>query len=212
MLIWARVQQLRFGSQKTSGHDKAKSHGSAVSRSAAHVRPVCAMIRRLGIDPGRKRIGLSLSDETGSIALPHSIVETRGDGDEATETIANLVHSTGALEIVIGLPLRLDGSEGDAVRRARGFATRLERRVDVPIVFWDERMTTALAERTLRELGHRSRKLRGALDASAATLILQSYIDARIPRPCQIEDPAADPRPASAARRNGRSGGRRKKR
>lgn len=172
-------------------------------------------MRRLGIDPGRKRIGLARSDEGGTIALPLHTVQYTADGAQAIEAIVAEIERQDTEEIVIGLPLRLDGSEGDAARRARAFGARLEKRLGTrPIVFWDERMTSVLAERALRDIGVRSRSLRDVVDSSAATLILQSYIDARTERPWPNEEHlVADPGAAGAdANPRGARGRRRRKR
>jgi putative Holliday junction resolvase len=79
---------------------------------------------------------------------------------------------------VVGLPLRLDGSEGEAARRARAFGEALAAALEVEVVYWDERWTTVAAERSLREMGRRGAKQREVVDQSAATILLQGYLDA----------------------------------
>jgi putative Holliday junction resolvase len=82
--------------------------------------------------------------------------------------------------VVIGLPRRLDGTEGDAAEHARAFAAELQRHVTTPMEFWDERFTTTMAERSLIESGVRRRRRRQVIDAVAAAVLLQSWLDARL--------------------------------
>ena len=135
-------------------------------------------MRFLGIDLGERRIGIALSDEDGIIASPLGTVERTGDRAAARE-IARLVCEREVGEIVLGLPLRLDGTEGPAALGARAFAERLRAQVDRPIHLWDERMTTVLAERAMIEGGARREERREKVDRVAAALILQSFLDAR---------------------------------
>ncbi len=136
--------------------------------------------RILGVDPGARRIGLALDDEaSGALALPHGVVE-RGVDDRAAAL--KVKDALGELEVsvaVVGLPLRLDGTEGTAARRARKFGVALEEALGVPVEYWDERLTTVAAERTLREMGVRGQKQRRVVDETAAALLLQGYLDAR---------------------------------
>jgi putative Holliday junction resolvase len=80
--------------------------------------------------------------------------------------------------LVVGLPLRLDGTEGEAARRARAFGEVLGAAFGVEVAFWDERLTTVAAERSLSEMGRRGTKRREVVDQSAATILLQGYLDA----------------------------------
>jgi putative Holliday junction resolvase len=98
--------------------------------------------------------------------------------EQAVAHIASEVERLDVAQLVVGLPLRLDGTEGEAARRARRFAERLRTRTGLPVVLWDERMTTLAAGRVLREAGVRGVKQRKAIDSIAAALILQSYLDA----------------------------------
>lgn len=134
--------------------------------------------RVVGVDPGQKRVGLAVSDEAGgSVALPFGTVERARDEREAS---VQVVAALGGIEIaalVVGLPLRLDGTEGTAARRARAFGTRLADALGVPVRFVDERLSTVGAQRALRELGMNERAQRGVVDQTAATMLLQSYLD-----------------------------------
>ena len=118
-------------------------------------------MRYLGIDYGEKRIGLALSDPEGHMAFPEMTVERDDD-------IFKIIAGKGVGEIVIGLPLRLDGGESEESRRVRSFAARLGKSVQLPIAFENEAFTTKIAQE------HSSP---AHADAAAAALILQSYLD-----------------------------------
>lgn len=130
---------------------------------------------RLGIDPGDSRIGVASSDPSGFLATP---VETVRSGGGDVRRIAELVAELGAVEVVVGLPRSLNGSEGPAAEKARRLATRLARRVaPVPVRMCDERLTTVSAESILREQGRRGARRRAVVDQAAAVLILQTALD-----------------------------------
>jgi putative Holliday junction resolvase len=138
-------------------------------------------VRILGVDPGSRRVGLALSDEDGRVALPLDTLERRGE-DEAARAVAARARVEGAGAIVMGLPLDMDGSEGAAARRARRFADAVSRAGEVPVVLWDERLTTVAAERALREAGVRGKDKKRVVDQAAATVLLQGYLDAQARR------------------------------
>ncbi len=121
-------------------------------------------MRYLGIDYGKKRIGLALSDPEGRMAFPAATVEREGE-------ILEFIAEKEIAAIVIGLPLGLDGGESDASSRARAFAARLGTSVQLPIAFENEMFTTKIAEE------HSSGE---HADAAAAALILQSYLDKQV--------------------------------
>ncbi len=135
-------------------------------------------MRILGIDHGQKRVGIALSDDEGRIAHPHSTIARR-DADALILAVAELVREHEVEEIVVGLPLCLDGSEGASARRARRFAERVQSATAKNVVLWDERMTSVAAQRTLTEAGVRQKAQRGIVDRVAAALLLQSYLDAQ---------------------------------
>ena len=110
-------------------------------------------MRRLGVDPGSARVGLSFMDEGAPIVVPIGTVEVNKDLARAAREVAEVARSRGVDEVVVGLPLSLSGQEGIAARSARRFASMLEAELDVPVVLWDERLTTAQAQRGLREIG-----------------------------------------------------------
>jgi putative Holliday junction resolvase len=143
------------------------------------------LARIVGIDPGQARIGIAVSDEAGSIAFPRATVSARGSDEEAAKRVRDALGDEEVSFAVVGLPLRLDGTEGEAARRARAFGAVLGRALGVSVVYWDERLTTVAAERSQRELGRRGRKRREVVDQSAAALLLQGYLDAKSGGKCK---------------------------
>lgn len=133
--------------------------------------------RVLGVDVGSVRVGLALSDETRTLASP--FVTLPRTGRDLWQRVAEEIARLDVRLVVIGLPRTLDGGEGQAADDARGFAGELAQRTKAPVEFWDERFTTALAERHLIAAGLRRRRRRLAIDAAAAALMLQSWLDAR---------------------------------
>lgn len=129
----------------------------------------------LGIDPGRKRIGLAISDPARRMALPLEVIRRTADGSHLKH-IADLVAERGVGEIVVGLPISLDGSEGPSAEAARNLAGDIAETAGVPVVFVDERLTTVSATRRLREAG--ATKTKGMVDSLAAAELLQLHLDA----------------------------------
>ena len=139
---------------------------------------VVEVSRVVGIDPGQARIGVAISDDARSIAFPRETISASGGWAEAATRVRDALADDDVGLVVVGLPLRLDGSEGEAARRARGFGDALAEAMQVELVFWDERLTTVAAERSLTEMGRRGSKRREVVDQSAATILLQGYLDA----------------------------------
>ena len=135
------------------------------------------MGRFLGIDFGQKRIGLAISDETGQIAFPLCVLENTGQRRVAEE-ISRIISERKAETVVLGLPLSLDGSKGIAVDNVERFAENLKRHISVPVKFWDERLSTKIAERAMIEGGLSRRRRKQSIDQATAQIILQSYLDA----------------------------------
>lgn len=132
--------------------------------------------RRLGIDVGSVRVGVALSDPDGVLATP---LMTVPHDDASVEALAALVGEHEIVEVVVGLPRTLAGREGTAAEAARGFADALTAALPVPVVFSDERLTTVVATRQLRESGVRGRRQRSVVDQAAAVAILQGWLDTR---------------------------------
>ncbi len=135
-------------------------------------------MRILALDFGERRIGVAVTDPLGTLAQPLETLERRPPPSRAhLDQIAELALEYRAAKIVVGLPLHMDGRAGPEVEAARAFGLEVEARTGVPVDYIDERWTTREAERTLRELGLRGRKLRGRLDPVAASLILRTYLE-----------------------------------
>lgn len=132
----------------------------------------------LGIDYGRKRIGLAASDDLGLTAQGLETLE-RTDPGEDIKRLAEVVKERGVEEIVVGRPLNLDGSAGQAAEETGEFARLLREELGVPVQLWDERLTTAQAERAMLEADASRRRRRRARDRMAAQIMLQSFLDAR---------------------------------
>ncbi len=130
----------------------------------------------LALDLGDVRIGVAISDDERRVAVPLGTV--RAGAPQDLRTIAELVREHDAALVVVGHPLSLAGERGEAARRAEAFAEALRSVLPVPVVLHDERLSTVEAERALGEAGLRGRRRRRAVDRSAATVILQSYLDA----------------------------------
>ena len=133
--------------------------------------------RAMGLDVGERRVGVAIGDDLGMISSPLTMVQRR-DGDLAE--LRDLAIAKGVDRLVIGLPTGLSGREGPQAAVVRQFAEALEAAVkpEIRVVFWDERLTTAVAERMLHESGAWRRRRKGDVDAVAAALILQGYLDA----------------------------------
>jgi putative Holliday junction resolvase len=136
--------------------------------------------RILALDYGTKRIGVALSDELGWTGQPLETYERRVlDADLAH--IDRLVREHDVAEVIIGLPLRLNGEMGPAARSVEEFVRHLERVLTVPVVTWDERMTTRSAEDLLISADVSRKKRKGVVDRIAAAILLQSYLESRAP-------------------------------
>ncbi|MCO5220108.1 MAG: Holliday junction resolvase RuvX [Thermomicrobiales bacterium] len=135
--------------------------------------------RLLGLDVGGKRIGVSLSDEGQILSSPWGMVE---QGSRSIAELARIAREIGAVGIVAGLPTGLSGREGAQAAETRRFADAVADELDLPISYWDERLSSSQAERMLIDAGLRRKERRGQIDALAASLVLQSYLDARMHR------------------------------
>jgi putative Holliday junction resolvase len=140
--------------------------------------PAAGRGRRLGIDVGAVRVGVALCDPDGLLATPLVTVARDVDGGTDLAAVAALVAEHGVVQIIVGLPRTLAGREGPAAEAARAFAAQLSRVVDVPLEFSDERLTTVVATRQLRDSGRKGRRQRAVVDQVAAVAILQGWLDA----------------------------------
>ena len=133
-------------------------------------------MKLLGLDVGSVRIGIATSDIMQIIASPYEVYKRRTPYLDA-RYIVELAEKIEAQKIVFGLPLKLDGTEGDRAKMARDLAEKVKTQTSLPIVFQDERLSTVSAERILIETGNRRDKRKDRIDAVAASIILQNYID-----------------------------------
>lgn len=135
-------------------------------------------MRILGIDYGQKRIGIALSDETGTVAQGLEYIP--GGSDAAVcQTVVKFAETRQAGKIVVGVPIRMNNTSSAQTERTLRFITALQAATSIPIERWDERFTSVQAERALIEGGVRRRDRREKIDKIAAQLMLQSYLDAQ---------------------------------
>jgi len=148
----------------------------------------------IALDMGERRVGVAVSDPTNILATPHSVIHRRSKAEDFA-AVAQLVAALAAERVVVGLPLSLSGEMGPQARRVTRYARALAARLDVPVEFHDERYSTATAGALLVESG---RKGKVAIDAAAAAVILQDYLDSqRVSTPGfgpvgQEDDPGRD--------------------
>jgi putative Holliday junction resolvase len=147
--------------------------------------------RVLALDYGTVRIGVALSDEMGWTAQPLETL-TRRTLDRDIAHIASLVGTYEVRQVLLGFPLQLDGREGPAIQAMREFQARLEAGVSVPVMLWDERLTTKSAEDLLIAADVSRKKRKGVVDRIAASILLQSYLASLEPEPKREPDAWAD--------------------
>jgi len=141
-------------------------------------------MRVLGVDFGHKRIGLALSDESGTIAQPLNYIDGGGLAVVSYE-IARICDERKVGKIVVGVPLRLDGTPSEQTERTLAFIAELQRTTTIPVAKWDERLTSVQAERVLLEGNMRRGERKQNIDKLAAQIMLQSYLDATNPPPAE---------------------------
>jgi len=132
-------------------------------------------VRVLGLDVGDRRIGMALSDPEGVLASSLGARERRGI-ERDIKFILTMVKERDVERIVVGLPKQMDGTLGEQARKVEEFAAKLREACPVPLEFWDERLSTFIALERLREAGAK-RVTKGRIDAAAASIILQGYLD-----------------------------------
>jgi len=136
--------------------------------------------RVLAIDAGERRVGVALSDETRLLASPLIVLDRRAGLAPVLSLLAEIVLREGVTQVVVGLPLNADGTSGRQAKRARQLAAVAERVLGLPVTLWDERLSTQAAESIIRGQGRSTRRARerGQVDAVAAAVILQEFLDA----------------------------------
>jgi putative Holliday junction resolvase len=148
---------------------------------------VSAPGRLLGVDYGAVRIGLAVSDAERRFATPLAVYERRGRDADA-EYFRKLVAAEEITGFIVGLPVHLDGREGQKANEARAFGAWLTETTGLPVIFWDERFSTVEAESALWQAGLTHKKRKARRDSVAAQILLQAYLDAGCPK-----EPAAGP-------------------
>ena len=136
-------------------------------------------MRALGIDLGSKRIGVALANSEGTVATPYEVVARSGDRARDHARIAALATEAGAVQLVVGLPLSLDGSVGPAAARALLEAEELAEATGLPVATWDERFTTVTADQQLMVQNMKADARRRVVDKVAASVMLQGWLDHR---------------------------------
>lgn len=137
---------------------------------------MAGFMRLMALDVGEKTVGIAITDELGITASPRETF--RRDGTELNRLVA-LAEQEGVGEVVVGLPISLNGTHGPAAQRSLQFAEWLRARTTIPVVTWDERLTTAEAEKMLIAASMRRGKRKQVIDQVAATLILQGYLTSK---------------------------------
>lgn len=132
--------------------------------------------RLLGLDLGSKTIGLALSDGLIGVASPYRTLK-RTKFTKDVDELRAIVEKEGVFALVIGLPLNMDGSEGPRAQSTRAFVRNLQGRLDLPVLFWDERLSTVAAERAMLEADMSRKKRAEKIDAAAAAFILQGALN-----------------------------------
>jgi putative Holliday junction resolvase len=136
-------------------------------------------MRILGIDYGRRRIGLAISDESQYLARPLAAYTRTHSFRKDMEALSKMPRELGAGSIVVGLPLNMDGSKGEMALEVEGFVARLQEMTGLPVTVFDERLTSSEAERVLLEGNVKRQDRKQLRDGLAATLILQGHLDSQ---------------------------------
>jgi putative Holliday junction resolvase len=133
------------------------------------------LARILAVDWGERRIGLAISDPTGTIASGLETLEVRSESDAVARVLAVATRAE-ATSILVGLPLLLSGERGSAAVAAEGFAARLRAEGKLPVDTFDERLTSAISQRRMQEVGDRASRKKGRVDQGAAIALLETWL------------------------------------
>jgi putative Holliday junction resolvase len=136
-------------------------------------------VRAVGVDLGTRRIGVAVSDPTGTLASPYEVIERSGERSRDHQRLGDVAAEVEAERIVVGLPRSLDGSIGPAAKAVLDEVDELRATTSVPVETYDERLTTVTADRALREQGLDARQRRKVVDKAAAAVLLQAWLDGR---------------------------------
>jgi putative Holliday junction resolvase len=136
-----------------------------------------AIVKRvLGVDYGRARIGVAVSDELGMLAHPLETIPAK-NLDAAVKRVAEIAREKDVERVVLGMPKHMNGDIGTAADEVNAFAAKLRPLLHCELMLWDERLTTTAAQRALRDSGQKTKHTRGVIDQVAAQMILQGYLD-----------------------------------
>ena len=135
------------------------------------------MKKALGIDLGDARVGVSISDDLGMLAHPLETIPAQST--DVLKRILALAVERSVTTIVVGMPRNMNGTLGPAADKAKAFIEALRRETTIPVVSWDERLSTVSAQRALQEAGRNAKKQRAVIDQVAAQIILQSWLDSQ---------------------------------
>ena len=133
------------------------------------------MKRWLGLDLGHVRIGVALTDSLGMTSQPLKVIQSEGTQKDLI-TLGELVNEYEVTQVIIGLPINMDGTESKQTQKIRDFSLKLSARLNVPVFFVDERLTSRQAERMMSESGVTSKNQRGKVDQVAAAILLQAAL------------------------------------
>lgn len=133
-------------------------------------------MKKIGLDLGKARVGIAMSDMLGILASPYETLQSKGI-ERDVEYIANLSKQFNCDEIILGLPINMDGTESEMSEYAKEFAQKLQKKVSANIVLRDERLSSVQAEEYLNDVNKRGKKRKELLDQVAACIILQEYLD-----------------------------------
>jgi putative Holliday junction resolvase len=133
-------------------------------------------MRFLGLDYGSKRIGVALSDPDGTMAFPIEIIKVKPDGSHFKD-IKAIIDAYQVAKLVVGLPYNMDGSLGDRAREVMRWGGEIEALLGIPVIFWDERLSTSEAHEMLIGINVKGRKRKSIVDKIAASIILKGYLD-----------------------------------
>lgn len=132
-------------------------------------------MRIMGLDYGHRRIGVAVSDPLGITAQGLETLDFR-DEEAGFEKLGGIISELGISKLVVGVPLNLKGRRGRKAEEVNEFITKLKARFHLPVIEWDERFTSAAAERALREMGYQPSRVKGRIDQLSAVFILQDYL------------------------------------
>ena len=135
-------------------------------------------MKYIALDVGNKRVGVAFGDSDLRLATPVDVM-TRVSLEQDAQTIAGLLREYDATQLLVGLPRNMDSSQGAQAEAVIEYAQAISERTLIPVIFWDERLTTVEATKRTHETGARGKKSRRGIDALAATVLLQDYLDSQ---------------------------------